>query len=469
MLVPGAIVGIDLEHGPPAVAGLAVLAGRNLERADRGRAVVVLDRHFARYYGLPARGSVTASGGHRLAYVGQGLTPDSFIVLGPQQTQETAADYAVVFTSIETAQRLLSQPGQANELLLRVRSPRDVPRVEAQLRRALATSLPGVAFTINTKHEDPARISLLNTMNSTRRLYSLFAAMLLIGAAFGAFNLMVRIVESQRREIGIAMALGTPPLRIALRPLLIGLEVVVGGVIFGVGVGIFVDHLVGNVLRAYLPLPVWKTGFQPWTFAQGAADRRDRFVRRDRLARRTGRARAAGRGDPQDRGRAARPPAPADPALRQQHRPDAVPERAAVGPALGAHRARHRGDDGRARRPARSRRRDLRDDRQRALGDQGRRGELGNRGTRPVRPRERQRDPGDRGGADGREVTARSPARQPAAARLGVVRRPAQPPRLRRRDLGSPLERGPPRPPPGPGSCSRRRPRTTCTSASATA
>ena len=162
------------------------------------------------------------------------------------------------------------------------------------------------------------------------------------------------------------MALGTPPLRIALRPLLIGLEVVVGGVIFGVGVGLFVDHLVGNVLRGYLPLPVWKTGFQPWTFAQGALIGAARLARRDRMARRAGRARAAGRGDTPDRGRAARPPAPADPALRQQHRPDAVPERAAVGPALGAHRARHRGDDGGARRPARSRRRDLRDDRQRA-------------------------------------------------------------------------------------------------------
>jgi putative ABC transport system permease protein len=106
-------------------------------------------------------------------------------------------------------------------------------------------------------------------MNSTRRLYTLFAAMLLMGAAFGAFNLMVRIVESQRREIGIAMALGTPPLRIAMRPLLIGLEVMFGGVLFGIGVGIFVDHLVGGVLRTYLPLPVWKTGFQAWTFAQG--------------------------------------------------------------------------------------------------------------------------------------------------------------------------------------------------------
>jgi putative ABC transport system permease protein len=271
LLVPGAVVGIDLAHGAPAVNTLATVTGRTLRASDTGRAIAVLDRHFGRYYDLPASGRLTASGGNRLTYVGQGLTPDYFIVLGPQQTQETAADFAVVFTSLETAQHLLGHPGQANELLLRVRSPNMVPRVAVELRHALATHLPQVAFTMNTKAQDPARISLLNTMNSTRRLYTLFAAMLLIGAAFGAFNLMVRIVESQRREIGIAMALGTPPLRISLRPLLIGLEVVIGGIACGVAVGLFVDQLVGNVLRSYLPLPIWLTGFQAGTFAQGAA------------------------------------------------------------------------------------------------------------------------------------------------------------------------------------------------------
>ena len=271
LLVPGTVVGIDLAHGRPQVATLAVLKGRNLGPHDRGRPVVVLDRHFGSYYKLPAQGRIITSGGHHLTYVGQGLTPDNFVVLGAQQTQETAADYAVMFTSLETAQRLLGKPGKVNDLMLRVRSPADVPAVTSELRRAIATQLPGVAFTTNTRAQDPARISLLNTVKSTRRLYAIFAAMLLAGAAFGAFNLMVRIVEAQRREIGIAMALGTPPLRIALRPLLVGLEVALGGVVFGIGVGLFVDHLVGGVLRGYLPLPVWKTGFQAETFAQGAA------------------------------------------------------------------------------------------------------------------------------------------------------------------------------------------------------
>ena len=271
LLVPGAVVGIDLAHGAPAVATLAVQKGRNLRAADRGKPIIVLDRHFGSYYKLPAHGRIITSGDRHLTYVGQGLTPDNFVVLGAQQTQETASDYAIAFTSIETAQQLLGQPGKANDLMLRVRAQSEIPVVTAELRRAITARLPGVAFTTNTGQQDPARISLSNTVDSTRRLYAIFAAMLLAGAAFGAFNLMVRIVEAQRREIGIAMALGTRPSRIAVRPLLVGLEIALGGVVLGVGVGLFVDRLVDNVLRSYLPLPVWKTGFQAGTFAQGAA------------------------------------------------------------------------------------------------------------------------------------------------------------------------------------------------------
>ena len=190
------------------------------------------------------------------------------------------------------------------------------------------------------------------------------------------------------------MALGTSPMRIALRPLLVGLEVAIGGVAFGVVVGLFVDHLVGNVLRSYLPLPVWKTGFQTATFAQGAAlgvlvsflavswpvVRAVRVppveaIRHTAVAPRGGRIRRARL-----------------PLARQQHRADAVPQRDPVEPSFGAHRARHRGDDGGARRAPRSRRCHLRHDRHRPIGDQRRRFEHRNSArskTSCSRPRRR--------------------------------------------------------------------------------
>ncbi len=63
---------------------------------------------------------------------------------------------------------------------------------------------------------------LYDDIGGDQRLYDIFAILILVGAAFAAFNLAGRIVEAQRREIGIGMALGLPRRSLAIRPLLVG-------------------------------------------------------------------------------------------------------------------------------------------------------------------------------------------------------------------------------------------------------
>ena len=78
------------------------------------------------------------------------------------------------------------------------------------------------------------------------------------------------MVEAQRREIGIGMALGANPRVLALRPLLVGIEIALLGVVFGVGMGIAVSELIRPVYTSMLPLPVWHTDLQLSMFAQAA-------------------------------------------------------------------------------------------------------------------------------------------------------------------------------------------------------
>ncbi|MGH9005075.1 MAG: hypothetical protein ACRDYV_18285, partial [Acidimicrobiia bacterium] len=59
-------------------------------------------------------------------------------------------------------------------------------------------------------------------IESDQRFWDIFAGLILAGATFGAFNLASRMVEAQRREIGVGMALGWPRHRLAVRPLLVG-------------------------------------------------------------------------------------------------------------------------------------------------------------------------------------------------------------------------------------------------------
>jgi putative ABC transport system permease protein len=110
---------------------------------------------------------------------------------------------------------------------------------------------------------------MYDDIRGDQRLYSIFAFLVLGGAAFAAFNLVGRIVEAQRREIGIGMALGVPRRKIAIRPMLVGFEVALFGAVLGIAVGLGVQTLMLGVMRRFFPLPSWRTPFELATYARG--------------------------------------------------------------------------------------------------------------------------------------------------------------------------------------------------------
>ena len=270
ILVPATIVGVAISDGEPEVSSVAVLAGRGLQPQDDRQPVAVLNALLPRYYHLPPTGEVRVSGGRTIRYVGLGTMPEDFVVFSQQHYGQTANAYGVIYTSIATAGDLLGQPGQANDVAVRLRPGADPAVIRDQIDAAIAASFPGVGTAWTTRAEDPARKQLYGALTSTQRLYDIFAALVLAGAVFGAFNLTVSIVDAQRREIGVATAIGTPTELIAARPLLLGLEVAVSGAAFGVGVGVGVNRLFIDAVRGFLPLPVWVTSFQSGIFLRGA-------------------------------------------------------------------------------------------------------------------------------------------------------------------------------------------------------
>jgi putative ABC transport system permease protein len=267
ILVPGRVVGLPVGA---RVARVAVAEGRGLRPGDAGRPVALLDAHFARHYGLPPRGSLVLGGG-RLRYVGLGLGAEYFLILGEQGTFLAEAGMAVVFTSLRTAQRLLGRPGLVNSLVLRARPGTDVEELRAELAKAMRRRLPSLGFELDRRQEDRSYRLLYRDIDSDQRLYTAFALLVMLGACLAAFNLVARMVEAQRREIGIGMALGAPTPVLALRPLLVGLEVALLGVLFGIGVGLGVEWALARALRSFQPLPEWKTGLDPLVFLRGAA------------------------------------------------------------------------------------------------------------------------------------------------------------------------------------------------------
>ncbi|HVM52927.1 MAG TPA: FtsX-like permease family protein [Acidimicrobiales bacterium] len=270
VLVPGRIVGVDVTAGGPQLNQVWVERGdgRTLGADDVGASTVVLERKFAAHYDLPPTGEVRV-GGTTARYVGQGDSPEYFFVVTEEGGFFAEANFAVVFTSLETAQQLAGRVARVNDLLIRL-----APGVDrAEARRAVTTKFTdtGLGVTVLEPRDEDAYRVLYDDIDSDQKFWNVFAALILAGATFGAFNLASRMVEAQRREIGIGMALGFTRRRLMFRPLLVGVEIAVLGVVFGIGVGLAVDAALRPVFTGMLPLPVWHTDFQPATFARGAA------------------------------------------------------------------------------------------------------------------------------------------------------------------------------------------------------
>ncbi len=269
ILVPGQIVGVQVAQGGPHVNGIYINDGRGLTASDAGQPVAVLEQHFATYYHLPASGAVQISGSKSINYVGTGMNPEYFMVSTDDGGLMAESNFAALFVSLETAQQIAGTPGMANDLLVRVAPGADLPVMRTEIEQAVK-GISTVGFKFMTPQDDKAYNMLYEDAKGDSEMFNILACLFLVGAALGCFNLANRMVEAQRREIGISMALGVPARLIVIRPLLVALQIALGGVVLGIGIGFIFNGLFGAVMLAMMPLPVFETPFQPGVFVQAA-------------------------------------------------------------------------------------------------------------------------------------------------------------------------------------------------------
>jgi putative ABC transport system permease protein len=273
ILVPGRLVGVDLHDGGPHVNGVYVADGdgRSLAESDSGQPVVLVEQNFADFYDLQRERTLRVAGDQEVTSVGSALGPEYFFVMTEEGGFFAQANFAVLFTSLETAQQLAGRPGRVNDLVLELSPGVDPETAAGDVELAFAESGAGLGVTVmQTRDEDAYRV-LYDDIESDQRFWNLFAILILGGAAFGAFNLAGRMVEAERREIGIGMALGWSRRRLALRHLLVGAQIALAGAVLGVVMTIVVLAAVRPIFESMLPLPVWSRPWQPGMFLQGAA------------------------------------------------------------------------------------------------------------------------------------------------------------------------------------------------------
>jgi putative ABC transport system permease protein len=272
ILVQGRLVGVDVADGGPHVSSLYVSKGngRSLILADSGQNVAVVEHLFARAYGLKPGDPIRVSGNATLDSVGMGVSPEYFHVMPENGTILGEENFAVLFLPLETVQKLTGREGLVNDVVFVMAKGADREAVRGEIESRMASTFPATGVEISTRDDDPVAKALYLDAKNDQTMWDSVAILFLIGAMLGAFNLAGRIVEAQRRQIGIGMALGVPRRWLAFRPMLVGLQIAVLGTILGLGAGLILSWLFVVMLRTYLPLPYWDVSLYVPGFAKAA-------------------------------------------------------------------------------------------------------------------------------------------------------------------------------------------------------
>jgi putative ABC transport system permease protein len=228
---------------------------------------VVLELKFADYYGLPPSGSVDVAGGETVRYSGLGVAPEEFYVLGPEGSILAQADVATLYLPLAEAQRVTGRADAVNDVALTLTPTADRAVVETELEAVLAGSW---SASVTTRDEAEAYRILYEDIDNDQQMWNALSALVLGAAALASFNLISRIVEAQRREIGIGMALGVARARLAIRPVLVGVQVGVIGTLAGIGVAALLGAWMRGLMQSLIPMPIWVMPFQFGVFARGA-------------------------------------------------------------------------------------------------------------------------------------------------------------------------------------------------------
>ncbi len=268
VLVPARLVGMTFGLAQP-VDRVWVRDGTARVEDRPALGTAVMEAKFADLRGLPTQGSVTVAGGHTVAYSGLGTAPEDFFYEGPEGTIAAEGELAIVYLPLAAAQDISGHPGMVNDLVLTLADGTDRDVIEAQL--VTMVSDLGLSGVVSTRDDSDAVRVLYEDIDNDQQFWNALSALVLAAAALAAFNLISRIVEAQRREIGIGMALGVPRRQLAIRPLMIGTQVAILGTIAGIGVGLVVGNAFASLLESVRPLPEHRTPFQFGVYAQAAA------------------------------------------------------------------------------------------------------------------------------------------------------------------------------------------------------
>jgi len=246
----------------PEVNGFKILSGESFSETSRYRNVCLVETHLATYWKLEPHEFI-AVGDDDIPFeiLGTLGTPEYLINMGSYaDIMPSPRRFGVIYLPLRTAQQLLDVPGRVNEISVLLE-----PNLPIHEREAIADDLKTfLEETHDLKLSDPidrdkqpAYYVLRLDIEEAREFGYVLPAIILVMAMAGLYVLLGRMVVAERKDIGVAQALGYSRRTIILQYLGIAMVVAIGGTIMGSIFGLVFLNYFGPLYVEMLTIPFY--------------------------------------------------------------------------------------------------------------------------------------------------------------------------------------------------------------------
>ena len=255
------LIGLPLDRHP-AVNDVLIQRGSYWTPSDRN--VVLVESHFAEYHQLEP--------GHRLTFV----TPQGdrelrilAVVASPEYLVNAASKldilpsarrFGVFFTPLPQLQALFGLDGQINDVAVTVRDPAER---EATIAATEALLQPHVLTQTVRQEDQPSNAGLQLDLQGAEEVANLLPTLVLIVAALSIFIALSRMVQAQREQIGLFMAMGYGRGTVLRHYLAYAVLIALVGSLAGVALGLWLGSGLTGVYADTLGIPLIEHEFQP--------------------------------------------------------------------------------------------------------------------------------------------------------------------------------------------------------------
>ncbi|UCG90242.1 MAG: FtsX-like permease family protein [Candidatus Heimdallarchaeota archaeon] len=244
----------------PDVNGFKILTGEPFSETSQYRNVCLVETHLATYWKLEPHEFI-AVGDNDIPFeiLGTLGTPEYLINMGSYaDIMPSPRRFGVVYLPLRIAQELLNVPGRVNEISVLLK-----PDLFTRQREGIAEDL--MTFLEEThnlklsepidRDKQPAYYLLKLDIEEAREFGYVLPAIILTMALGGLYVLLGRMVVAERKDIGVAQALGYSRKTIILQYLGIAMVVALFGTVLGSIFGLLFLDWFGPMYTQMLTIP----------------------------------------------------------------------------------------------------------------------------------------------------------------------------------------------------------------------